>query len=275
MSEIPNREKNECGVQVKNLPLPVNFDADSCRLFFGPGVVCKETSGKSSAQMRGVLRVHDYNREEPFYRFYAGVCLQEDEAQLKKHHLRYDLIVVYAGTAGGEYKKTSGHYHSISAAANGMPVSYPEIYEVLQGHAVFVLQSCGTDGEITDVAAVQAAPGDKLIIPPGYGHATVNVGREPLVFADLVSDLCKNTYGQIAQNHGMCCYVLKEEGGFALAPNPNYAQAPQARVCCVQEYPRLGTARSIPLYQTAARHPEWFDYLNHPEKYMDVFMRLS
>lgn len=221
--------------------------------------------------MRGVLRNPNYDREEAFYSFFEGIALKEDVPAFQEFGLRYDLIIVRPGTADGEFKKTSGHYHSV---VPGRDVSYPEIYEVLQGNALFMLQRCDSDGAVLEALAVNAKPGDKLVIPPQYGHATVNIGDEPLVFADLVATACSNTYGQIAQNHGMCSYVLKKDNGFEIVQNPAYGNPPLAKVVGVPENPDLSIWRDRPIYQVFQENPKAFDYLKDPVPYLNHFSKL-
>ena len=265
--------QKECtvGKQIENLPLPICFDQNTCEVILPPAVVCKGTSGKGTEKMRGVLRNPNYDREEAFYSFFEGIALKEDVPAFQEFGLRYDLISVRPGTADGEFKKTSGHYHSV---VPGRDVSYPEIYEVLQGNALFMLQRCDSDGAVLEALAVNAKPGDKLVIPPQYGHATVNIGDEPLVFADLVATACSNTYGQIAQNHGMCSYVLKKDNGFEIVQNPAYGNPPLAKVVGVPENPDLSIWRDRPIYQVFQENPKAFDYLKDPVPYLNHFSKL-
>lgn len=259
------------GGQIQNLPLPILFDHTNCQVIFSEEVVYQGCSGKSTNKMKSVLRNPEFNKEEIFYSFYEGVALEKDVKLFKDYGLRYDLIVVNQGTACGEFKKTSGHYH---CTVPGSEISYPEIYEVLQGNALFMLQKCNSQGNIDDALAVNAKPGDKLVIPPEYGHATINIGEEPLVFADLVSTACSNTYGQIAQNHGMCHYVLEKNDGFEIIPNPAYENPPLARIAAVPENPELGIWREYPIYRVFTQNPEIFNYLKNPIPYLTHFSKL-
>jgi len=40
---------------------------------------------------------------------------------------------------------------------------------------------------VADVIVIEAGPGDKVVIPPGWAHATVNLGDEPMAFARRIS----------------------------------------------------------------------------------------
>jgi oxalate decarboxylase/phosphoglucose isomerase-like protein (cupin superfamily) len=76
--------------------------------------------------------------------------------------------------------KTKGHYHPENSAGIG----YPELYEVIEGVAHVLLQKKTLD----HIALAKATNSDLVIIPPGYGHVTINPSRaETLVMANLVS----------------------------------------------------------------------------------------
>src|SRR3989344_4520509 len=65
---------------------------------------------------------------------------------------------------------------------------YPEIYEVLLGRAYFLIQSESI------VYLAEAGPGEKFIIPPSFGHNTINVFNEPLLMANFVSEKAEYDY---------------------------------------------------------------------------------
>ncbi len=51
---------------------------------------------------------------------------------------------------------------------------YPELYEVLKGDANYLLQRAQNEERVDEVILVKATRGDKVIIPPNYGHVTIN-----------------------------------------------------------------------------------------------------
>ncbi|EHI99115.1 glucose-6-phosphate isomerase [Clostridium sp. DL-VIII] len=257
--------------QINNCPLPVMFEQDNCEMHFEEEVNCISSSGKSTSQMKNLLKNPDVLNEEVFYNFYEGVMMKQDVDLFAKHKLRYDLIVVRPGNMGDEFKKTSGHYH---CQVPDQGISYPEIYEVMQGNAVFVLQKSNENGDIVEAYAVKANSGDKLLIPPDYGHVTINVGNEPLVFADLVSTECSNMYGPIGENHGMSYYITENGNlGFKAVVNPNYGNVADVKITNISENPSLGISMDKPIYDQFVENPSLYDYLNNPINYMDKFIK--
>jgi len=154
----------------------------------------------------------------PLYYMYRDVWSlnQECNALCKKHDLRYDLTVIRPGLIGREYVKTLGHFHERIKAKN---VTFPELYEVISGKAMFLIQKIdGTDFEI-----IEAGKGAHAFVPYNYGHVTVNVGNEPLVVGNLVANSCKSEYEPVKQKHGLAYYVLKD----GIVKNPHYEQWPR------------------------------------------------
>jgi glucose-6-phosphate isomerase len=266
-----NTTDNKKKCKIRNCPLPVMFDSDTYDLLLSTELICNKSASKSTEQMRNLLRHPDYAGEETFFTFYEGVMDKKDVDLFKENMLRYDIIVVWPGIIGDEYKKTSGHYH---CEVPGQELSYPEIYEVMQGNALFILQKCNANGDIVEVFAVRGNPGDKLVIPPGYGHVTTNIGNEPLIFADLVSSKCSNIYGQIGRNRGMSYYVVKDdERGFRLIKNPAYQAVPEAKLTHISENYVLGIWKDRPIYSEFVNTPTLFEYLNKPVNYIDKFIK--
>ena len=125
---------------------------------------------RTIGEIRGVLRDPACECREPLYFMYRDLSKSpEDREWLRAEDLRYDITVIPARILCGEYVKTKGHHHP--PGPGGVP--YPEIYEVLRGEAHYLLQTRAAD----DVRLVRAAAGDRVLVPPGYGHVTINPGE--------------------------------------------------------------------------------------------------
>src|SRR5690606_42153599 len=75
--------------------------------------------------------------QDVYYMFRDLVKNGSDLETIKAHHLRYDITIIPSGMLGSEYIKTVGHYHP---RVPGTDTSYPEIYQVLEGSATYLLQ---------------------------------------------------------------------------------------------------------------------------------------
>jgi glucose-6-phosphate isomerase len=121
-------------------------------------------------------------------------------------NLRYDVTLIPPRMFGDEFVKTYGHYHP--EAKPGL--SFPELYQILNGEAVFIMQSQRRDGSF-DCIISKCKKGDVLLVPPNYGHVMVNPNpASTLVSANIVSDSFSSEYGEYKNNRGAAYYYTKE-----------------------------------------------------------------
>lgn len=107
--------------------------------------------------------------------------------------LRYDITVIPPNMLGVEFTKTKGHYH---------PGNFGELYLVLEGEAIYLMQKVDKNGEIEHIYAVKATKGDSVIIPPKYGHITINPSNKDLKMANWVSGSFESIYEPIEKMGG-------------------------------------------------------------------------
>ncbi len=194
--------------------------------------------------------------QEAAYYMYRGVASPSHESLYADRQIRYDITVIPPKTVGREYVKTFGHYHS--EAPDGL--QYPEVYQVLSGSLVMVLQRPSEAEEvIEDLILVEAHEGDVILIPPGYGHVTVNPTDKILIMANLISTANKSDYKPFKRLRGAAVYKLVD--GIAL--NPHYERVPEPRTVEAWVEEPLGlSGRSI--YDAFVESPERFEFLNKP-----------
>ncbi|MBT9177239.1 MAG: Alpha-xylosidase BoGH31A [Firmicutes bacterium] len=200
------------------------------------------------------------------YYMYRDVAREEDRGVLLDYGLRFDITVIMPGLIGTEYIKTVGHYHPVKV---GTDYTYPEVYEVLAGEATYLLQRPGENpGTVADAIIVVARPGQKVVIPPGYGHITINGGREPLVMANWVAAEFSSVYGEIKELRGGAYYLVEEGGTPRWIVNPRYAEVPELKFASPQEYPQFGLYNEVPMYTLINGTPERLRFLTHPEEFL-------
>lgn len=137
----------------------------------------------------------------------------------EKENLRYDITIIPAKMLGEEFVKTKGHYHK---------KGYGEVYMVLDGSAIYLMQKIKDNkpDEIEDVYAVKAEKGDVVIIPPYYGHITINPsGEKDLKMANWVSKDCMSDYSLYEKLQGACYFYTKH----GWIKNENYISVPEIR----------------------------------------------
>ena len=184
--------------------LPVSLDPESGQLALSDDLVAEGTGQRTIGELSDVLSapesVADRN-DDVAYWLYRGVHRPSNKSLLDGRGLRYDITVTLPGDIGGEFIKTAGHIHS--AAPDG--VGYPEIYDVLLGEAAFVIQF----SEPLRVVIATCGAGERILIPPGGSHLTVNVGHQPLVVADLVAIDSQNDYGDFRVRRGAAIHIVR------------------------------------------------------------------
>ncbi|MCX8194818.1 MAG: glucose-6-phosphate isomerase [Candidatus Micrarchaeota archaeon] len=171
-----------------------------------------EPDVRSFGQMRPVLAFPDksprLSPDSPTYFMYRGVE--------KFGKIRYDITRILSLDLCGEKNKTYGHAHPPSKKGT----AWPEIYEVLEGKAHFLVQKVSRLG-VEDAVLAAGKKGEKFIIPPGYGHVTINAGEGDLVLANLVYEGFESDYSLFAMRRGACYYETKEG---KLIKNKNYGE---------------------------------------------------
>lgn len=212
------------------------------------------------------------DRTEMYY-MYRKVEAAEDAAKMDPHNVRYDVTVIPPAKIGQELNKTAGHYH---ATEPGSKFAYPEVYEVIHGHALFLIQKLDEQGNLAHVYYLEAKAGDKVVYPPNYGHIIVNIGNEPIVTANWVADHFDSNYKDIEDRRGMAYYVTGSgDGRYTFIANPHYNNIP-----AIQELSTAGMAafkifHSGPMYASAIQHPDYLEFLTDPDKYAEKLSAIA
>jgi glucose-6-phosphate isomerase len=162
------------------------------------------------SDMREVVHDIDWLKTAPdmaLYYMYRDLSMsRQDRSIILDSGLRYDITVIPPATLGDEYVKTAGHYHP---EIDGLGLTYPEVYEVLHGTAHYLLQKC-EGGRIADVVLIEAHEGDKVIIPPNYGHVTINPSNQELKMSNWVSRKFSSIYEPYKKCGGAAYFELRD-----------------------------------------------------------------
>ena len=163
---------------------------------------------RTGADMQCVMYNHKNCTLDPemvCYEMYRDrYATEQDHTWLKEHDLRYDITLIYPHIICGEYNKTKGHYHPICSDE----MTYPELYEVVSGRAIYLLQKA----DLSDIIAVYAEAGEAVLIPPDFGHVTINPSdTEPLIMVNIVSSRFTSIYGDYEYRIGAAYYYLADK----------------------------------------------------------------
>ncbi|HPZ84795.1 MAG TPA: glucose-6-phosphate isomerase family protein [Bacillota bacterium] len=221
---------------------------DDGYLEFGEGVIAPQPEARTRSDMLEVLLYPEQSGPDVLYHMYRATGLEKDRIPMMNAGLRYDITVIHPGKIGSEYIKTFGHYHPM---APGQLYTYPEVYQVLHGKAHFLMQKGGdVTGEIEDFVIADFEKGDILVIPPFYGHVTVNPGSKPLVMANWVAKDFSSIYEPIKARKGMAYYNVEYRGQSIFMPNDSYGTHPKPRLQKPGDLPELGLHRGKSMYRS-------------------------
>lgn len=197
------------------------------------------------------------------YYMYRDLYLsRSDQEKLLEQGLRYDITIIPPRMLGVEYIKTAGHYHPPVAGGN---VTYPEIYEVLEGEALYLLQK----QDLSDVVAVSAFAGDKVLIPPDYGHITINRSNNTLKMANLVARDFSSLY-EPYKKLGGGAYFFTKDGWIKNEKTPEASELRRKDAPDSTMLRRIGMTRSREMYPLL-REKNRLDFLVHPDRHPEVF----
>jgi len=244
-------------MELKKSGLPIALEKN--KLVFEQGLKEVVADIRTSDQMKTVLMQKKVDAPKDFYYMYRNVCKKEHEKKIFEHNLRFDITVIPKAKIGVEFVKTFGHFHPLVPNTN---THFPEVYEVIFGSAHFLLQ------KESDFIVVKASAGEKVIMPPGYGHITVNPGEQTLVMANWVEKNFKSLYGPIKEKEG--AMYFETESGFV--KNKNYKTHPKIRELTPINFEKFGLQKDTPMYSLVNKI-EKLDFLKNPQNYLDVFVK--
>lgn len=221
------------------------------------------------AEMKEVLFDQTWAQTAPnleLYYMYRDLADNKEKRQeIIKQRLRYDITVIPFIMLGKEFNKTAGHDHPLVPQT---ALTYPEIYEVLEGEAIFLLQD-SQGNEIKDIYTVKAKKKDKIIIPPNYEHLIINSSEKELKTANWVCrNFLSNIYKPFRSKHGFGYFALKNDSKkIDWVKNNNYTVIPSLRSLAANLWlEKFKIAKEKGIYYLVKELSK-LDFLKRPEKY--------
>lgn len=253
----------------KTSGLDIKLDTQKCSLSFGKDLTAPVPAVRNLREIQELLLDKGIDEPEDLYYMYRDVHLAQDAELLKKNKLRYDVTVIKPNRLGRELMKTAGHYH---------PGNFGELYEVLAGEALCLLQKPNpADYQIIeDVILVSACAGEKIVIPPGYGHILVNPGPGCLVTSNWVSSQFSSEYQLYKTAKGAAYFIVyaATAGKVEFIRNVFFKKFVSIRSARpAKKIERFGLSENSPIYPIITRDAVKLEFLNYPDKYeyRDIF----
>jgi glucose-6-phosphate isomerase len=238
--------------------MDINYDAEN-KMLLVENIEVKPTIRRLKELKEVIYDIEFYNKsdnEMPLYYMYRDIKKEEDTPIFEKNSIRFDITVVPPRLLGNEYVKTAGHYHPLIED----DLTYPEIYQVLEGEAHYLIQK-QVGNSISDLNILRVNKGGIILIPPNYGHITINPSNDILIMANLVSRNFTSIYEPIKAKNGGAYFELN---GNILHRNENYDSVPF--LTKIESNKKISYQRETDIYTQFLENPEKFSFLNHPKK---------
>jgi glucose-6-phosphate isomerase len=243
------------GLPIQPLTDPLGFTyGDNC---FGPVVEQRKLD-----DIRKSLRDPACIGPEVVYAIAMDVGKVEHKPILEKRMLLYGVVTYAAGKLGDEPVRSQGHIHKKSTHSGWSP---PEIYEIWSGKAIIYMQEYAKDNP-GRCFAVYATPGDIVIVPPEWVHATISADPDvPLTFGAW----CDREYGflyyEVRAKNGLAWYpLIGDNGEIIWKANPNYNPSSLIKKSPESYRDNLGVEITEPIYTQFEKDPARFQFVSQP-----------
>lgn len=261
--------KNTCffdpGFDIRPTTDPMGF-------IYGPDVFGPEVENRKLDDIRKSLMDPACDGPEIVYAIAMDVGKTKHRVLLESMHLLYGVVTYAAGKLGNEPIRSQGHIHKVSSFSCW---STPEIYEIWSGQAVIYMQEYADDRP-GRCFAVYAGPGEVVIVPPYWAHATISANPgQPLTFGAWCDRDYGFVYEGVRKHRGIAWYpAFNEKNEIQWTANPCYE--PSRLICkSPAAYPAFGIEKGKSIYRTFEEAPETFLYVPSPQLKKDEWARFE
>lgn len=254
--------KFDPGIDVQPTQKPFGFK-------YGKGVFGPIVEIRTLDAIRQSLSDPGCEGPEEVYSIAMDVGKEEHQTVLVERHLLYGVVTYAAGRLGEEPVRSQGHIHKRSVYANGW--STPEVYEIWSGRAIIYMQETARDHP-GRCFAVTAEPGEVVIVPPFWAHATISADPEnPLTFGAW----CDRNYGfeyeDVRAHKGLAWFpFLGKDNTIIWRPNDSYVKTE-----LIEKSPRLysefGIDPRMPIYTQFEKNPDQFEFVPRPDRFQSLW----
>jgi len=229
---------------------------------YGDGTFGPELENRSLESIRKSLKDPACDGPDIVYSIAMGVGKKRHYDLLKSLHLLYGVVTYAKGRLGNEPVRSQGHIHAASKYSEGW--STPEVYEVWSGKAIIYMQERATD-DPGRCFAVVANPGEIVIVPPGWAHATISADPDhALTFGAWCVQDYAFEYDLVRAHQGLAWFpLLDAEGRITWEHNKNYNHSPILKKS-PESYSQLGINRNKTIYENFEEEPERFAFVVKP-----------
>ena len=221
------------GIDITPVQSPMGFT-------YGAGVFGPEVEIRRLEDIRASLRDPQCKGPEQVYSIAMDVGKEEHRALLNKLHLLFGVVT-------------------------------PEIYEIWSGEAIIYMQEYAED-QPGRCYAVHAFPGDVVIVPPYWVHATISANpRLPLTFGAWCDRDYGFVYEGIRKHRGIAWFPVFN-GSDELEWIANSMYDSSHLICkSPSDYISLDIRKGVSIYRQFEENPEIFLYVPNPALKAEVW----
>ena len=249
-------------------PLAITPTTNPLGFQFGAGVFGPPCEFRSLDAIRRSLRDPHCSGPDPVYAIAMDVGTHDRREDLLARNLLFGVVTYAAGRLGQEPVRSQGHIHAVSKSCGR---STAELYEIWSGRAIILMQETATDNP-GRCFAVEAGPGELVVVPPDWAHATISADPgQPLTFgAWCVRDFGFDYRG--VREHGGLAWFPRFEGDvLKWESNPRYTHHQELTQKKPGSYSSLGMRQGIPIWQQYLDDPACVMWVPQPGLADDIW----
>jgi glucose-6-phosphate isomerase len=252
--------------------LPMEFYRKSMDFHYGEGMFGPRPEYRKLDAIRRSLRDPNCSGPDPVYSIVMDVGRVQDLEDLKRRMLLFGVVIYAGGRLGDEPVRSQGHVHAISPHSGW---SAPELFEIWEGRAIVYGQEKSGDNPGRCIA-IEAGPGDKVVMPPAWAHFVANADpHATLIFGAWCDRQYGFDYTQVRAHQGLAWFPLLDVNGeITWKANRSY-QTSTLKCRKARAYTDLGLSSGTPIYEHLHSNPEAIQWVSDPAKLRHLWPRFE
>ena len=262
---------NDAGARNFDPGLDVRRRAGELAFDYGAGGFGPVPEMRRLDAIRPSLRNPQCTGPDPVYGIAMDVGKADHAGDLQKRHLLFGMVAYATGRLGDEPVRSQGHIHHVAPHSGW---STPELFEIWEGKAIVYAQEFAGDHPGRCIA-VEAGPGDQVVVPPGWAHCVVNANeKECMVFGALCERQYGFLYDDVRAHGGLAWFPIFRGGRIDWQSNLRY-EASALELRTARAYPELGLDANSPIYRQYEANPEAVQWISEPAQLAALWKTLE
>lgn len=245
-----------------NHGLDIEITTDPIGFKYGSNCFGPEPELRTLDSIRKSLMDPNCKGPNVVYSIAMDVGMHQHKEDLLSKMLLFGAVTYSKGKLGNEPVRSQGHIHKISTHCGW---STPEVYEIWSGKAIILMQEYAEDNP-GRCFAVEAGPGEVVIVPPKWAHATISADpMKPLTFGAWCDRDYGFIYDGVRKHNGLAFYpILDSDNKLNWEKNKTYTSG-DLIVKKPRKYIEFNISDDKPLYQQYMDDNDKFLFVSNPQ----------